>query len=134
MIAHPRPNSDLARWYRQRLGSGDKFVVPEIADYEVRRALILASLTESIQKLDGLKGVLSYLPLTTDAMLRAAHFWAEMRRTHIPTADDKGLDADVILAAQAKSLESDSTEVIVVTDNIGHLARMVSARRWDEIH
>jgi hypothetical protein len=43
------------------------------------------------------------------------------------------LDADVILAAQAVVLEETSSEVVIVTTNVGHLAHFADARRWDEV-
>jgi hypothetical protein len=67
-------------------------------------------------------------------MLQAAAFWADARRQGQPTADDRDLDADVILAAQARALEDDMDgEVIVATTNVAHLARFVDARHWSEI-
>lgn len=74
MIAHPRANPEIAEWLRRQLGSGVRVVIPEIADYEVRRELLRAKKAKSIRRLDELKGVLHYLPLTTAAMLRAAEF------------------------------------------------------------
>jgi hypothetical protein len=53
---------------------------------------------------DGLARLLEYLPLTTAAMRQAAVFWAQGRQQGQPTADDKALDGDVILAAQAMTL------------------------------
>ena len=61
-------------------------------------------------------------------MLRAAELWAQARQQGYPTADPQALDGDVILAAQALTLHG-----IVATDNVGHLARFVDARPWQEI-
>lgn len=36
-IAHPRPNREIVEWLERLLGSGVVVIVPEIADYEVRR-------------------------------------------------------------------------------------------------
>ena len=36
---------------------------------------------------------------STAAMRKAAEFWADTRRQGTPTADEKAIDADVILAA-----------------------------------
>jgi hypothetical protein len=57
-----------------------------------------------LTRLDGLARLLEYLPLTTAAMRQAAVFWAQGRQQGQPTADDKALDGDVILAAQAMTL------------------------------
>jgi predicted nucleic acid-binding protein len=81
-----------------------------------------------VQRLDQLKAALTYLPLTTTTMLRAAELWADARRRGTPTADPKELDGDVILAAQALQVGG-----LVVTENVGHLARFVEAKGWREI-
>jgi len=64
-------------------------------------------------------------------MRMAARFWAEARQQGQPTADDKTIDADVILAAQASTLQA--SDVVVATTNVGHLARFVSAELWQDI-
>jgi predicted nucleic acid-binding protein len=130
MVAHPRPNPEIAGWFLGLLASGVEVIVPEIADYEVRRNLLLSGLEQSIRRLDGLKQTLTYLPLDTATMQLAAEFWARARRMRPPqpTADPKELDADVILAAQAQRVGA-----TVVTDNIGHLALFVDARKWTQI-
>lgn len=131
MVAHPRDNIEAKDWLETLLRSGEFLIfIPEIADYEVRRELLRAKKSKSVQRLDALKDALSYLPLTTDAMLLAAELWARVRQQGRPTASDKALDADVILAAQALSL---SDGAIVATDNVGHLDRFVTARRWPDI-
>lgn len=109
--------------------------VPEICDYELRRELLRAGKERSVAVLDRYKATLGYLPLTTDAMLRAAAFWAATRREGKPTAPDLALDADAILAGQAAAL-ADSEEVddvLVATTNVGHLSRFVPAQEWQEI-
>ena len=75
--------------------------------------------------------LIEYVPLTTDAMRQAAAFWAEARQRGRPTADDKALDGDVILAAQVATLESSNG--VVATTNVGHLSRYVQAALWRDI-
>ena len=64
-------------------------------------------------------------------MRRAAEFWAEARRDGRPTAPDPALDGDVILAAQAATLDRD--DVIIATTNPKHLSRYVPAALWTDI-
>lgn len=120
-----------AEWVQSLVAADARVVVPEIADYEVRRELLRASKHEGLAKLDEFTGLLEYLPLTTAAMRQAAHFWAEARRRGRPTADPKALDADVILAAQATTLGAEN--VVIATTNVGHLASFVSAELWPSI-
>ena len=56
---------------------GYEVMLPEIADYEVRRELLRAGKAAGIRKLDLLKTLIRYLPITTEAMLLAAELWAE---------------------------------------------------------
>jgi predicted nucleic acid-binding protein len=110
-----------------------KIVIPEIADYEVRRELIRAGLLKSLRRLDNLKQTLEYVPIQTETLLLAAHLWAEARQSGQPTADPKALDGDVILSAQARLLSNDTTDVIVATTNVAHLSRFVTALDWQSI-
>jgi predicted nucleic acid-binding protein len=127
-LAHPRPNQRIVGWVKQLRRSGVAIVLPEIADYEVRRSLLLEELARSIERLDQLKRTLTYAPITTDIILKAAELWALARRRGKPTADPKELDGDAILAAQA--LEAGA---IVATDNIGHLSLFVEAKDWKDL-
>jgi len=127
-IAHPRPNPELLAWLVRMLRGRAEVIIPEITDFEVRRNLLLEGLMESVQRLDQLKAVLTYLPLSTRVMLRAAEFWAQARKHGKATADPKELDVDVILAAQAHEVGG-----IVVTENVRHLALFVEAKEWQEI-
>jgi hypothetical protein len=53
-------------WIAALDAAGTDVVVPEIADYEIRRELIRASKTAEIVRLDDLEQDLIYLPLTTN--------------------------------------------------------------------
>jgi predicted nucleic acid-binding protein len=108
--------------------AGAAVYIPEIADYEVRRELLRAGKTASIGRLNTLVSKLRYLPLDTSAIRRAAELWAEARNAGTPTAPREALDADVILAAQAEQVRA-----VVATENVGHLARFVTARYWRDI-
>lgn len=57
-----------------------------------------------IRRLDELKSLFSYRPITTETMLLAAEFWAQARNGGTPTADPKALDGDVILARRCPIL------------------------------
>jgi predicted nucleic acid-binding protein len=128
-IAHPKPNPQVAEWFKLIVGSGVDIYVSEVADYEVRRSLLLRGLDRSVERLDELKEELTYLPLTTAQMLKAAELWAMAWRSGQPTADPKELDCDVILAAQVLSVNA-----IVATENIKHLERFVDAKHWNDIN
>jgi predicted nucleic acid-binding protein len=119
-LAHPDPNRYSA--------AGTVFLLPEIADFEVRRNLILEQHERSLLRLDNLTNRARYVPLNTDAIRLAARYWAQSRRTGRSVGDPKELNADVILAAQATLAKA-----IIATDNIGHLAQFVEARPWATI-
>ena len=56
-------------------------------------------------------------------------------RVGLPTAHDKALDVDVILAAQARNLQTihSNESVVVITSDVSHLSRYVEAKRWMDI-
>src|SRR5438876_1743028 len=95
-LAHRKPDPADVRRLNEFLSRGTRVLIPEIADYEVRRSLLLHGLSESLTELDILKSRLRYIPIDTPTMLRAAQFWADARRRGRPTSDPKALDADVI--------------------------------------
>lgn len=78
---------------------------------------------------------LRHLTLTTDAMIRAAEFWAFLRQMGIPTASPDALDADAILAGQAALAGQPGDTVTIATTNLAHLNRFpgIDARTWDQI-
>jgi hypothetical protein len=136
MVANPGKNPDAVRcrqWARDLWAAGVRVFVPEICDYEVRRKLIHIGSTSSIIRLDNLKAGYDYAPITTEVMHLAAGLWAQARRAGLPTAGDKALDGDVILAAQALLSAGPGDVVTVATDNVGHLSRFVDAQTWESI-
>jgi predicted nucleic acid-binding protein len=123
-------SSDCKTWLTTLLTANCRVIVPEIADYEIRRELIRAELVNSLLRLDTLNASLEYLPLSTPVMQKAAELWALARRTGTPTAGDKTIDADMILCAQ--SLLLNAPDAVIATTNVGHLAWFVLAREWRE--
>ena len=120
-------------WVRHHHEQGSVIIVPETADYEVRRELLRANKTSGIERLDLIKNTFPYLPITTAVMLRAAEFWARARNSGRPTADNSALDADVILAAQAAILIDEGSEALIATSNPRHLSMFVPAYEWQSL-
>jgi toxin FitB len=133
LLSHPRISGDIQQWVNAQLSSGTYITIPEIVDYEVRRELLRAGKTRGVRRLDILKSTLYYAPITTQTILQAAEFWAQVRQQGRPTAHREALDADVILAAQAWVLSSAGHDVIVATDNPAHIGLFATARTWEEI-
>lgn len=138
------PNSsaevDAVRdWLYSLLAKGIFVVSSQICDYEVRRSLILESLRQpnisSIQDLNDLQDLITFLPLGNEVMKEAANLWAEARIQGMPTADEKSLDADVIICAQFKLLaeEYPGRYIVIATTNVNHLSRFAEAKEWQEI-
>ena len=136
LITNPRASQetrDCNLWLESLVLKEVQVKITEIADYEVRRELLRADKFKGIERLDDLQKYLDYVPLTTQAMLKAAQFWAQVRKQGMPTADDKALDGDVILAAQAILIQDEGHEVIIATTNVGHLSRLAQAKTWRDI-
>ena len=134
IVSNPKLSRDgvaCTRWLHSLLAAGVRVIVPEIADYEVRRELLRARKRTSLANLDAISGMLEYLPIHTDAMRRAAELWAEARQLGQPTANDNNIDADMILCGQALTLAE--TQFVVATTNVGHLSRFVAAELWSAI-
>jgi len=125
--------SDCRAWAAKHQQQGNVLVVPEIADYEVRRELLRAGKSIGIERLDLIKSTFAYLPLTTAVMLRAAQFWAQARKSGRPMAVDAALDADVILSAQAAILIDEGSAVVIASSNPRHLSMFVPAAEWQTI-
>lgn len=136
MVTHPKAeetNRKAVEWLTRRLEGGATVLVPEISDYELRRELLRSEKQKGIRRLDELGRELGYLAITTEVMRMAARFWADARTIGLPTAADAALDADVILAAQARSVMADGRDAVIATTNPKHLERYSDARLWEDV-
>ena len=134
LITNPKLSSygiACNQWLQAHLKAGTRIIVPEIADYEVRRELLRANKLKGLARLNSLCERVEYLPLTTAAMRQAAALWAQARQQGQPTAGDKTIDGDMILIAQAQTITVSS--VVIATTNVGHLSRFIAAEQWQNI-
>ena len=110
-------------------------IVPAIADYEVRRELIRLGAKAKLRNLDLLKARFDRLDISTQALERAAAFWALLRNAGVPTAGPQDLDADCILARMAATAFDPSDLMMIATNNVAHLGRLpgIVAQEWSTI-
>ena len=135
LVTNPKESPDTrscAAWLRSVLAGGARVMVPDVVDYEVRRELIRAGKPKGLARLDVMAEDHGE-PVDRRVWPLAAEMWAEVRRAGMPTAPDPAIDVDVIVAAFARLAAEDGTNVVVVTDNVGHLIRFVEARNWREL-
>lgn len=138
LITHPRSKTSAQarrcnEWAQQVIERGDALVVPEIADYELRRELIRRDNAQSLVRLDRFREI-GFLPINQETMLLAARLWAQARNDGTPTAHRKALDGDVILCAQANWLtENGAKDVVVATTNVKHISLFTDASLWDQV-
>jgi len=125
-------------WLKTISATGATVIIPEIAHYEVRRELLRIRAVGSLRRLEydlDPSGGLRHLTLSTDAMIKAAEFWALLRQMGIPTASPDALDADAILAGQAALAGQPGDTVTIATTNLAHLTRFpgIDAQVWDRV-
>ena len=138
LITNPKRTPDAiaaTNWAIDMMTAGHRFLVPAIANYEVRRELVRGGKTKGIAVLEAWNSAYRdrYLPLTDSALFLAADLWARSRNAGTPTADPKELDGDVLIAAQALDLGLPPSDFIIATVNVGHLAQFVPADLWTNI-
>jgi hypothetical protein len=141
LIVRPPNKSQVTRclnWLRTISATGATVLIPEIAHYEVRRELFRIRAVGSLRRLERYldpSGGLIHLTLSTDAIIKAAEFWAFVRQTGIPTASPDALDADAILAGQAALAGQPGDTVTIAATNLAHLSRFpgIDAQMWDQI-
>ncbi len=124
------------QWAVDMMIAGHRFIVPAIADYEVRRELERAGKIRGLAALDAWNTAYPdrYLPVSDSALRLGAKLWAQARNTGTPTADPKELDGDVLIAAQALDMRLPQTDFIIATVNVGHLALFAPADLWTNIN
>lgn len=125
-------------WYITLVQAGNRFYVPEIADFDLRRELLRAGKTASITRLDAFIAAVPdrYLPLTTPAVRLAAALWAQVRNQGRTTAPPEALDGDTLIAAQANLFNPAAfglSATVVATANVGHLNALTNAALWSDI-
>ena len=72
MVTNPKSypeNEACKNWLAKLASMGVEIVIPKIADYEVRRELLRASKDRGVARLDALKAMLGYAPITTPVVL-----------------------------------------------------------------
>lgn len=126
-------------WFEQLLARGVYFLTSVLCDYELRQGLILANTreksTNGINKLNSLRNVVDFLPVTQEVAQIAAEIWAEARLQGKPTADKKNLDIDIIIAAHWQLLKREfpGRYIVISTTNVKHLSLFTEAEEWQNI-
>jgi predicted nucleic acid-binding protein len=125
----------IRAWLTEMVKAKASVIVPGIADYELRREMILQGMEDAITRLDLFRKSVRYVPIGERVMRQAAVCWAEVRATGKPTAGDKTLDGDCILAATAWSVTRPGDAVVVITANVKDLVRFpgITAREWQDM-
>lgn len=137
--SNPPTLTDQCReWVIACIAAGNRVHVPAIVYYETLRELERMNAVAQIVRLKAFcfsdpGDPNRFLPLTTVDLEVAAVLWARSRNAGTPTSSSDSLDGDVILAAQALSLNRPASDYVVATTNVGHLSQFVSAEYWTNI-
>jgi len=122
------------QWINDCEAAGHIVLVPAVVYYEALRELELLEAKSQIKRLkDFCLSPSRLIPLTTNHLEVAAQLWAKARKSGNATADPHALDGDVIIAAQAMSLELPVADYIVATTNPRHLSLFVPCDLWTNI-
>ena len=130
------PDGEACRaWVVRCLRQGARILVPAIAYYEVCRELVRMRNTTGLARVEAFCSTEPdrYLPLSDAALRLGCRLWAQARQAGTPTAAPSELDCDVLLAAQALTLEVPEADRVIATTNVGHLAQFVAAELWTQL-
>lgn len=136
LITHPlgSAKSDACnQWMQSQIMIGTHVLVAGIADYELRREMLLNRNTRGILRLNNLNAAIGFDPITTAIMTQAAVFWSQARMMGKPTASDAALDGDMILSAHAALIAGRGHKPTVATTNVKHLDLFCNACLWTDI-
>jgi hypothetical protein len=126
LVTNPRAtaqNVACRLWVTNLAIAGVRVLVPEIADYELRRELIRVNRQRGIAYLDRLATTGGYDPPRDGSNAASGG-----------VVGAGAPDGDVILAAQALVLAvQEADQVLIATTNPGHLQRYAPAEEWSHI-
>lgn len=129
---------DCKSWLNKLLDKGIIVTISEIADYEERRELIRCRNKKCLERLEEIRLETEYFRIDTEVMLKAAEIWAYARQKGQQAADNKSLDGDAIIAAQAVLAKIAGMSIEVATTDTKDLNRLlapylITAKRWRDI-
>ena len=137
LVSNPKPGrraEACVEWLIRLRRLGTEVRVPLLADFEVRRGLVLGGSAKGLVALDRLVAQCGHALPTADTIEIAARLWADVRRRGRSVGPDRDLQADVILAAQALELTAEGYQTWVASDNLRHLNRLYSrCALWEDI-
>lgn len=106
------------------LGQNALVLMSPIVFYELARWLYKKKAQKQLAALEKLVNLLNWCDLNRATWESGSRLWAKCRRKGRPTGE--GIDADVLIAAQAKEHDA-----IVVTDNVRHFQYLgVNYESW----
>jgi len=130
------PPADACRhWLLRHIQDGAVVLVPEIADYEVRRELLRLNAIAAVERLDRFITAAPnrLIPMTSNAFRLGASLWAQLRKDGLPTADPHALDADVLIVAQVLTAGLAANEFVIASTNVSHIARLAPSEIWQNV-
>lgn len=142
LLANPSelPESrECQDWLYSLLAKSVYVTSSELCFYEVKRGLLEAQkrggIGQGIVKLEELRDQFEILPVDRMVVDEAAEIWAKSRLAGKPSADEKALDIDIIIAAHYQVLfqEFPGRYVVISTKNIKHFKHFAEAQEWQNI-
>lgn len=142
---------ECENWLYGLFSRGARIISSDICDYEIRRGLelacininnkspyisLLANKRGGIEKLDELRNILEFLPVSFSLLERASYLWGKSRSISQPLSSNSVLDVDIILCAQWEILseENPGREIIIATKNVRDLGRYANADIFENIY
>ena len=139
-----QPNSTeesslVLNWMYGLLAKSVIVLSSDVCDYEIRRGLELARLEDKcidgIEKLDQLREVIEFLPITNRCLNHASVYWADAISKSQLNAPRRDINFDLILCGTWKKLTEDypGQEVIIATKNLRDFLRFADVDLWQNI-